>query len=70
VYLLTLLLVSIGNGFNVVVAWRQQRVEVAALSGEDADSPVQYDDGPDDGFSTLVPHHAAHPFVDLGGVEM
>lgn len=69
-YLLTLLLVAIGDSFNVVVARCQQCMEVAALCSKDSHSPIQYDDRPNNRLSTLVPHHSTHPFMDLDGVEM
>lgn len=70
VYLLTLLLVAISNSFNVVVAWSQQRMEVATLRSKDSHSPIQYNDRPNNRLSTFVPHHATNPFMDLQGAEM
>ena len=64
-YLLTLLLVSVSDSFDVVVAGSQQRVEVAALRSKDPHSAIQHDDRPNNGLPALVPHHATHPFVHL-----
>lgn len=69
-YLLPLLLVAISNSFNVVVAWSQQRMEVASFRSEDSHSPIQYNDGTNNRFPALVPHHTTHPFMYLRGVEM
>lgn len=65
VYLLSLLLVAISDGFNVVVARGQECMEVSALYGKDSHSPIQYNDRPNNRLSTLVPDHTTHPFMDL-----
>lgn len=68
-YLSTLLLVAVSNSLNIVVARSQQRMEVSTLCSKDSYTPIQYNDGPDNWLSTLVPHHATHAFMDLEGVE-
>ena len=65
VYLLTLLLVAIGNSFNVVVARSQQRVEVAALCSKHSYTSVHHNDCTNNRLPTLVPHHSTHTFMDL-----
>ena len=69
-YLLTLLLVAISNGFDVVVARSQQSVKVAPLCSKDPHSTIQHNDRPNNRLSTLVPRNATHPFMDLGGEHM
>lgn len=68
-YLLALLLVTVSNSFNVMVARGQQSMEVPALRSEDPHTPIQYNDGANNGLSSLVPHDTANSFMDLEKTE-
>lgn len=69
-YFLTLLLVSISNCFDVVVARSKQDMEEAPLCSKDSHSPIQYDHCPNNGLSTPVPNNATYPFMDLDFIKI
>lgn len=64
--LLSLLLVSLGDGLDVVRARGEECVEVSSLAGEDPHAPIQHDHGTHDRLPALVPHHSTHTLMHLG----
>lgn len=44
-------------------------MEVATFHSKQSHSSVQYNDRPNNWFSTLVSHYASHTFMDLEGAE-